>query len=462
MRQQQCPQILQDRNSDPEASIKALPDYGRIGGESDEDFTSISFVFGQGDNILFEVIENFVTDNYAATMKDVAFKSYCLSEISPPSLVPCDVDFTFMANDRQLTASIKTEKMSDFSKRVITIKFDPKGASVKEAHTWLVTTARKNVKDLKVSIPPTESVYIYDFNSRNCGWIMSGEKPPRDWNTVSLAGNTREKIRRDIDGFMRLAPHISHIAGAYRRILMFHGPPGSGKSSIAMAIATEMKSCIYRIRSSGMTGAMLAQSIQNLSEVLHDVGMPIILLEDVDELFRDGDAGTAGVAGASHATHATPYGDVYDAAPQMGAHCSLSFSDLLGVFDGPDSPNKALFILSSNRPTSYDPAFLRRIHQHWEIKGVDAASVSEYLTGILKLEAPPTATEAAHIAAYMTEKDYQIAILRECVIRAYYARDIAAEDFKPPTPADVYDQLREFKPLSKTVLVTAETPTLYG
>ena len=333
----------------------------------------------------------------------------------------------------------------------------------------------------KIHTQPSKTISVYDWDILNKQWTSSNSIGSRTWDSIAIDAEVLRQIRADVSMYWRLRKSkvFDNIG---RRIYLLHGPPGSGKTSLSQAIATQMKARIYRIRAS-TTDSDLAKAVGSANKSTTSV----FLIEDADELFADQGGDIAGVGQYAEKNTDIQYVGVSKSAPKMDATKSkLTFSGVLNALDGTDAPAEGIIILSSNRAHSYDQALLRRINRSWHIAGVSAATVKQYLQHHLKVE--PTAALCEDIANKMNKQGLQMVVLRECCVRALYAKNEAAAaaadaadadadtnsdvdtnsdadadvGILHPTPDDVYEQLCKFKKLSHTNLLEAtQKPTSY-
>ena len=78
------------------------------------------------------------------------------------------------------------------------------------------------------------------------------------------------------------------------RGIIFHGPPGVGKTEGAKYIAKEWGVPLYRLDLSSSLGKYVGESESNLSRILHTVDTEepcIMLIDEVEKLFKEGDDG---------------------------------------------------------------------------------------------------------------------------------------------------------------------------
>jgi chaperone BCS1 len=110
---------------------------------------------------------------------------------------------------------------------------------------------------------------------------------------------------------------------SWKQVYLLYGPPGTGKTSMVLAIASEFNKNIYKISVSGISGPAL----EGLVSAAKD---GIVLLEDVDSLFKKREAKTA-----------------------------IDFSTLLNLLDGVNTQQGLVVFMSTNHLDELDKALVR-------------------------------------------------------------------------------------------------------
>lgn len=169
-------------------------------------------------------------------------------------------------------------------------------------------------------------------------WGIATERPQRALSTVNLDSNQKEALLADLDEYVagKSAMWYADRGIPYRRGYLFHGPPGTGKSSFAMALAARYKCDIYML--SLLDRNMYDQSLLNLFNVLPP--RALVLLEDIDSAGLNRELVTNTDNNRQPATQVT-------------------LSGLLNAIDGVDSPEGHILIMTSNDPDSLDEALVR-------------------------------------------------------------------------------------------------------
>lgn len=194
---------------------------------------------------------------------------------------------------------------------------------------------------------------------------LSEEKPAS--NLAALATtNSLEQLSRLVvkqwshaAEFARLAKH--GIRPVDR--LLFHGPPGNGKTMASQWLAAKLDAPLYRVRCEMIVTAYFGQTASNLSEIMQWLSTQpkcVVLFDEVEQLFTS--------RTLTHGVGAQEYGSAM-----------TIFWQFLDRWDAP-----TLFVLATNLPERVDAALLSRID--------------------LKMEfGPPTPEQMANVIHYWQE-----------------------------------------------------------
>ena len=222
-------------------------------------------------------------------------------------------------------------------------------------------------------------------------WERIDDLPPRSLGSVILPDDQLERLTSDISRFLGSESAYSRRSVPWHRGHLYEGPPGTGKTSLARALACHFGLDMWYLTLAGI------KSDSNLIKIIMNVkARSILLLEDIDVF---------------HA--ATARGD------ELGG---TTLSGLLNALDGIATPHGLITIMTSNNPDILDPALLRAgrvdLIEHFGLSGPDEIVrfimhwydlSSEKLENILGLERLPA--EFRLTAADVTEicKQHEIA-----------------------------------------------------
>lgn len=182
--------------------------------------------------------------------------------------------------------------------------------------------------------------------------VTSSELKPRNMNTIYLENNVTNKIKTHIDNFLSIKSIYDERNLRYKTGILMEGEPGTGKTSLATAIATEYKSDLVVIDMNSfekINTQVLAQTIDA------DDDMYVVLLEDIDCVI----------------------GDREDESIDKDEKSLVN--KLLQFLDSSSSPSNVIFIATTNHPEKLDAAIKRdgRFDLIVEVKGIYEKKVIE-------------------------------------------------------------------------------------
>lgn len=160
------------------------------------------------------------------------------------------------------------------------------------------------------------------------GWSKRRDLPLRDLDSVILRPGQVERLRDDLGTFLAAEERYVRRGIPWHRGYLLHGQPGTGKTSIAKALANHFGMDIWYAPLGDLT------KDTNLLSLLSEVRpRSILLLEDVDSF------------------HA--------ATERVGEANQVSMSGLLNALDGVATPHGLVTIMTTNRREVIDDAVLR-------------------------------------------------------------------------------------------------------
>jgi len=178
--------------------------------------------------------------------------------------------------------------------------------------------------------PNTNSFYIFttSFNPhQGFIWNKHGTRPNRTLDTIYISEEKKNNIINRLDKFYKSKSMYDKYCVPYKRIHLFHGEPGTGKTSTIIALASYFRKNVAKLT---ITPQVNSQHIEALfKSVIPDT---FLILEDVDSLFNNRDANTG---------------------------TGFDFSTLLNCMDGITTVQSLVIFMTTNHVTKLDPAFMR-------------------------------------------------------------------------------------------------------
>ena len=184
---------------------------------------------------------------------------------------------------------------------------------------------------------------------RRLGASVYHEHGALDWNYIAGYEDVKRKIRESIIMPLQNPDIYDSIARLTRRsfetnrpsAILFDGPPGVGKTTIARIIAGEVKIPLVYVPVESIMSKWYGQSSQNLSAIFDNtefLGSAILFLDEIDSL-----------AGSRNSS-------MFEATRRI-------LSVLLRRLDGIDSVSNTITIGATNRRGDLDPALISRFDQ---------------------------------------------------------------------------------------------------
>lgn len=180
-------------------------------------------------------------------------------------------------------------------------------------------------------------------------WSLINKRVVKNLDSIVLNKQLKLDIRTDLTEFTsrKLWYESSNIP--YKRTYLFYGPPGTGKTTLAFALASQLRKNVYTVNLNSINSDEgLISAMRNIPDG------SLLLMEDIDAAFvgRKGQNDT-----------------------------KLSFSCLLNCLDGALTKEGIVTIITTNHIDKLDPALIRagRVDMMKEIGNGENEQVEEYL-----------------------------------------------------------------------------------
>lgn len=231
-------------------------------------------------------------------------------------------------------------------------------------------------------------------SGENAGYPMN--LPRRTFNDVFLKSEDKKKIIDSVDHFIASKDWYEKHNIPYHFGLMLYGLPGSGKTSIAQAIANHLSANMTIIPGDNML--KLPDYIRNGEIPRQPEYVHVILIEDCDCGMKDLRHGLSVYAQKS-----------FEEMSEEQNKRPLGMANLLNSLDGVGAPSNTIYIFTTNHIEKLDEALIRpgRIDLKLDIGGVCQETLDQFMMehfGVIKeLQAPLNIPEGLTFAELQTE-----------------------------------------------------------
>lgn len=265
----------------------------------------------------------------------------------------------------------------------------------------------KFMKQLKESLNSATEIYenkisiLYDWNSR--------KREKRPLASVYTNNNISTMLKNDIQSFIDSKKMYMNNNILYKRNYLLYGKPGTGKSSLIFALASEFN---YKIKIIDL------KSVGRISDILQQISNQ----EKIFYVFEDIDALSTTLMEREDKPESNRISEKKDSPRELVADShseGLDLSDILNVMDGLYTPEGAICFFTTNHIEKLDKAFLRdgRMDCKVEINDLDNKTANQMIKDKLGYE------------GLFTKESINPATLQEMIIQVIWNK-MSLEEFK--------------------------------
>ncbi|KAH6759444.1 P-loop containing nucleoside triphosphate hydrolases superfamily protein [Perilla frutescens var. frutescens] len=191
-------------------------------------------------------------------------------------------------------------------------------------------------------LPAFESAEVRTLAESLCRDIIRGS-PDVKWETIKGLENAKRLLKEAVVMPIKYPKYFTGLLTPWKGILLF-GPPGTGKTMLAKAVATECKTTFFNISASSIVSKWRGDSeklVKVLFELARHHAPSTIFLDEIDAII--------GQRGEGRSEH--------EASRRLK-------TELLIQMDGLTKTDELVFVLAAtNLPWELDAAMLRRLEK---------------------------------------------------------------------------------------------------
>jgi mitochondrial chaperone BCS1 len=203
--------------------------------------------------------------------------------------------------------------------------------------TSFIDAVKKTVED-----DGTESISIWSMESGGYWELAREKKPKRSLPTVFIDPEVKGDIVQQLQWFYDNGAWYKDRGLPWKMGILLYGDPGTGKSSLIHALASDFNKDIRMMNLNILTDSAVLTALANVNED------DFLVIEDID---------TYSVVGRRlPGTSGGRVGNFTDRSSIAG----LSLSSLLNMLDGIPSPDGAVIIATTNYISKVDSALVRK------------------------------------------------------------------------------------------------------
>ncbi|KAL8507310.1 hypothetical protein ACS0TY_018011 [Phlomoides rotata] len=205
-----------------------------------------------------------------------------------------------------------------------------------------VSSVGQDDKPQRSLLPPFESAEVRALAESLCRDIIRGS-PDVTWESIKGLENAKRLLKEAVVMPIKYPSYFTGLLTPWKGILLF-GPPGTGKTMLAKAVATECKTTFFNISASSIVSKWRGDSeklVKVLFELARHHAPSTIFLDEIDAIISQ--------RGEGRSEH--------EASRRLK-------TELLIQMDGLTKTDELVFVLAAtNLPWELDAAMLRRLEK---------------------------------------------------------------------------------------------------
>lgn len=138
---------------------------------------------------------------------------------------------------------------------------------------WSPESIRKFLEDVVPNPNDEHTTAIHHYDGY---WMVSSRKKKRDLSTVIMTDTNEHVLKKHISQYLKEKEWYNEKRIPWRTGILLEGPPGTGKSTLSLALCGEFHCNLYIANLSAMTDKSLSVMFQALPP------RSILLIEDID------------------------------------------------------------------------------------------------------------------------------------------------------------------------------------
>jgi len=255
-----------------------------------------------------------------------------------------------------------------FKGRLVVLQRERKDSEMGNTYReeFIIRIFSRNLEIIDMFLEESKNVYIKPNRdyinvkeySQNW-WKHQTIIPKRSLDTIIINNRLKEDILNDLNNFMTSESRYNELGIPYRRGYLLYGPPGNGKTSFVIALASHFDYDISYLQLSTLSDSSIINAIADLSK------KSFVLIEDIDRAVED----------LSNSKLAKNNDSV------TNKNSELTLSGLLNVIDGVVAGHRRILFITTNNPDKIPDVLKRpgRVDRKLAFPTPDYNQINQYL-----------------------------------------------------------------------------------